>query len=86
MLLVILGVLSVVDNAMRYQRDEEAYVKHCSNNGTLQWTHNGTDYAIENYGFCVTNSSFMAVLGLLFALAFSDLSTKIWGQFQIREY
>jgi hypothetical protein len=85
MLVIIFGVLSVVDIATMIKDSDELY-QHCSNNGTLQWTHNGTDYAIENYGFCVTNSSFMAVLGLLFALAFSDLSTKIWGQFQIREY
>jgi hypothetical protein len=86
MLLVILGVLSVVDNAMRYQRDEEAYVKHCSNNGTLQWTHNGTDYTHENHGFCVNNGPYMAVLGIIFSLAATDLSVTIWGQFQISEY
>ena len=86
MLLIIWGVLSVVDIATMIKDSDALYLGNCSNNGTLHVTHNGTDYYFENNGFCVTNSSFMAVLGLIFALAFSDLSTTIWGQFQIREY
>lgn len=86
MLLIIGGVLGVVDSFTDIQIDDAFYLKHCSNTGTFTVQWNGTVYTHENHGFCVTNGSYMAVLGVILAVWMAELVAYIWGQFQIREY